>query len=258
MIGTYHDPDTKALFIELKNLVLQSSWKGVTLPSNTFKSVICSGATAEHQCGLTTEEKYYERLASDFGYSADEIKTSFTAIRDSMTVDESFMDSLVALKSKFGKELKIYAMANLSLEDFTAAKALDTDWSIFNKIFVSSDIGMRKPELRFFKSILSRLNMEPKQAIVIDDDTDNLLGAMSLGMRGILYPGVSVNQAVTNMLDRDPIARGEIFLQENAKQLDSITHTGIKIKENFAQLLILESTGQGYEHASSLLMRTPF
>lgn len=32
-------------------------------------------------------------------------------------------------------------------------------------------------------------------------------------------------------------------MQRNAKNLPSCTHTGVPIKENFAQLLILEITG---------------
>ncbi|KAJ5776532.1 uncharacterized protein N7511_001543 [Penicillium nucicola] len=243
MVGRLQESRCKAVFVELKNLVLTSSWKGISLPANTFKSIVCSAATAEHQCGLTTEQEYYARLALDFGQPAEEMEASFNAIRDSLSPNQAVMNSLAAVKARYDGRLKLYALTNLSREDFAAAKRLGIDWSCFDRIFVSSEIGMRKPELRFYNAILDQLHLRAEDAVLIDDDTDNLLAAMSLGMEGLLYPDVSVNQAIVNLLEGDSIGRALSFLKRNSKNFNSITQTGITIRENFAQLLILEVTG---------------
>jgi len=53
-----------------------------------------------------------------------------------------------------------------------------------------------------------------------------------------------VDDQIENVLTAlgDPVQRGRHFLNRNAKQLDSVTDTGVMVEENFAQLLILEAT----------------
>jgi hypothetical protein len=48
-------------------------------------------------------------------------------------------------------------------------------------------------------------------------------------------------EAILNAVE-DPIPRARSYLQSNAKLLHSVTSTGVAIKENFAQLLMLEAT----------------
>ena len=54
-----------------------------------------------------------------------------------------------------------------------------------------------------------------------------------------------VTRALRNLVG-NPILRGQDFLNNHAKALHSITNNDITIKENFAQLLILEATHDRY------------
>ena len=266
----------KAVLIELKNVVCHSSLKDIQLPTNTFKSILCCGATVQYQCGRITEEEYFARLASDFGHSGDEIETAILAVRKSLRVDEAALESLRAMKANFGSRLDLYAVTNLSQQDYSLINAQDIDWSLFTEIFVSSEMGMRKPELRFYQRILDNIGLQAEEVILVDDDTDNLLAALSMGMQGVLYLGDSLSRCILNLpefdpfgrgagclqqnckkssclshpvvmvkeiFEADPIERGTQFLQQNARNFPSFTHTGVPVKENFAQLLIIELTG---------------
>jgi hypothetical protein len=113
----------------------------------------------------------------------------------------------------------------------------------------------------------------------LDDDTDNILAALSLGLQDVLCledplslklsglvnidaSGLGVvpsqlKHLVDSPLERDieaflqvsegfaanAIERGERFHRQNAKNFPLYTQTGVPVKENFAQLLILEITG---------------
>ena len=70
-----------------------------------------------------------------------------------------------------------------------------------------------------------------------------MLQARCVGWHGIVFdsPTNAIRQ-LRNLLD-DQVKRGREFLNRNAKKMHSIADNGIVIKENFAQLLILDATG---------------
>ena len=272
----------KAVLIELRNTVLYSSMENVQLHANTFKSLLYCGATVEYQCGRITEEQYFVRLASDFGHSREEMETAILAVRKSLRVNEAVLDSLVALRAQFEGRLKFYAVTNLSQQDYALVKGLGIDWSLFEQVFVSSEMGMRKPELRFYQSVLDEIGLQAGQVILVDDDTDNILAALSMGLQGVLCLEDSLSGGILNLLkvnafrrdtkslrrnarafrsltatgvpvkgifEVDPIGRGTRFLQQNARNFPSVTHTGVPVKENFAQLLMLDLTVDQYVRA---------
>ncbi|KNG80686.1 hypothetical protein ANOM_011090 [Aspergillus nomiae NRRL 13137] len=233
----------KGLLLELKNFILTSSLDNIQLPLNTFQSILFCSATVEYQCGRLTEEQYFARLAVDFGHSQEEIEASFTAVRNTYQVKATALEFLASIKSRFGSRCKLYAMTNLSREDYALVKGLGIDWSLFERVFVSSEMNMQKPELRFYRHVLDHIHLKPEQVILVDDDTENILAAMSMGLQGVLSSENSVSRLLLNLFDVDPVARGTKFLKDNAQNFSSVTHTGISVKENFAQLLILELTG---------------
>ena len=55
----------------------------------------------------------------------------------------------------------------------------------FDRVFVSSLIGLRKPERRGFEFILESLGVEPEQALFFDDVAENVDAARALGIHGV-------------------------------------------------------------------------
>lgn len=230
----------EGVIVELKNNIIKYSIDGIQIPLNTYKSIVCCGATAEYQCGRLTKEKYYTRLESDFEHSRREIETLFGNIEKSLHVNENVLNSLQKIKDRFRGQLKIYAVANLSQEDYATVRCLPIDWTLFDEVFVSGNVGMRKPELRFYKHILNSTGMLPEELIYVDDDTDNILAAISMGIEGILTPTAPIGRTIVNLVDVDAVSRGMQFLRDNAKNFPSLTHSGVAIQENFAQLMMID------------------
>ena len=233
----------------------------------------------EYQCGRITEEQYFTRLASDFGYSREEMEEAILAVRRSLRVNEAGLESLVAMKARFDGRLKFYAVINLSQQDYALVKGLGIDWSLFEQVFVSSEMGMQKPELRFYQRVLDEIGLQAGQVILVDDETDSILAALSMGLQGILCSEDSPSCSILNLLKFDPftrdtsylhrkarpvpslthtgvpakenlevdsIERGTQYLQQNAQNFPSYTHTGVLVQDNFAQLIILDLTGDRY------------
>lgn len=54
---------------------------------------------------------------------------------------------------------------------------------LFEKVYLSFETGMRKPEEEFYRLILSENQLQPSETIFIDDSEHNLMPARLLGMK---------------------------------------------------------------------------
>lgn len=69
----------------------------------------------------------------------------------------------------------------------------------FEKIMVSSEEKIAKPSLEIYHRLLNTLQVEPSEAIIIDDNPDNIKGAQSVGITTVLFTSVQqTRQALRN------------------------------------------------------------
>lgn len=61
--------------------------------------------------------------------------------------------------------------------------------SLFDEIFVSSELGMRKPERRAYENVARRIGVDPGRVLFFDDLAQNIEGAKTAGMPGVLVRG---------------------------------------------------------------------
>lgn len=57
--------------------------------------------------------------------------------------------------------------------------------SHFQSVFVSSELGQRKPEQRAFLSVAGRIGLPPEKILFLDDNPVNVEGARSAGMHAV-------------------------------------------------------------------------
>lgn len=53
----------------------------------------------------------------------------------------------------------------------------------FEKVYFSSDIGMRKPDAEIFEFVLKENNLNPDKTLFIDDTEQHILGAKKIGIQ---------------------------------------------------------------------------
>jgi putative hydrolase of the HAD superfamily len=58
--------------------------------------------------------------------------------------------------------------------------------SVFRSVFVSSDLGLRKPDADAFLAVCDRMGLRPDQVMFFDDTAENVLGARQVGMAAVL------------------------------------------------------------------------
>ena len=61
------------------------------------------------------------------------------------------------------------------------------DLSVFDNLFFSNELGMRKPHLEIFEHVLKEIKTDANDSIFIDDKQENLDAAAQLGIKTILF-----------------------------------------------------------------------
>ena len=83
--------------------------------------------------------------------------------------------------------LKIYALTNWSAETFPVALERFDFLHWFDGRVVSGEEKTRKPFPEFYRILLQRYNVNPGQALLIDDNIRNIKAADAMGIKGLHF-----------------------------------------------------------------------
>jgi len=90
----------------------------------------------------------------------------------------------VALLDELRDEpVKLLALSNWSAETFPIAQRLFKFLSWFDGIEISGEVGLAKPDPRFYEYFLDRYSLSAQAVAFIDDKPDNVSAALRLGMQ---------------------------------------------------------------------------
>lgn len=213
-----------------------------TLPPKTIHGFLSSPIWMEYETGRIDQDACYHQVAQQFSVPVSEVAEAFSQARDSLRPNGAMVSFLCDLKDASRGAVKVYAMSNVSKEDYVSLSTRMAGWSVFDRVFTSGHAGMRKPDLNFYHYVLQETKLAPEEAVFIDDKHTNVLAARSLGIDSIVFDDSSkVARTLCNIF-RGPVGKGYEYLYRNAKHFDSISEYGVVVPENFAQLLILEAT----------------
>jgi FMN phosphatase YigB (HAD superfamily) len=216
---------------------------GTSISAKTLHSILLSSTWFEYEKGNLGEEEAYDLAAADFSLDVSEVGAAFRAARDSIQIDSSVVTLLHELKENSG--IQLFAMSNISAPDWEVLrhKGRPEDWALFERIFTSAEARERKPNLGYFRHVQESTGIDPHRTAFVDDKLDNVVSARSLGFKGIVFTSFDEVARELRALVRNPIMDGEKYLRDHAKEMNSVTDTGVILEENFGQLLILEAAG---------------
>lgn len=72
-----------------------------------------------------------------------------------------------------------------------------------DKIFVSYELGLLKPDKAIYQSVLARLNAKPEEVIFIDDKRENVEAAKSLGINGIVFDRNTISRQIKTLITQN-------------------------------------------------------
>ncbi len=133
--------------------------------------------------GRITEDAYWARTISRNGWKMG-VEDAKRAVRENFTELEGTHRVIEELKAE-GLKLGLLSIHAKEWIDFCSKKF---DYHrLFDAVSYSFEAGASKPDIRAYKVILERLGSDPLRCVYVDDKQRNLVPAMELGMRTILF-----------------------------------------------------------------------
>ncbi|RDW69085.1 uncharacterized protein DSM5745_08845 [Aspergillus mulundensis] len=258
-------PPIKAIILDLWDLLLprQALPTSPKIPRQTIRQILDSDIWANYERGKLSESKACRQIAARYTLDKADVTDILRQARVQGPLEQNaylhVMENLRAIKAEAqaegagkGTGISLCAMLNVPAPaaECESLRALIADCvgddNVFDRVFLSHEVGMRKPDLCFYGHVLSELGLagSAEKALFVESEGENVLAVKSLGARVILHYGDVDNtlRLIQNALG-DAVAYGKWFLRANAKRMFSVTGSGVEVRENLSQLVILEVTG---------------
>ena len=84
-------------------------------------------------------------------------------------------------------DFRLHALSNWSAETFPIARERYDCLELFDSILLSGEVGLAKPDPRIFELLLQRIQLGPRDCLLIDDASQNVEAAAKLGFRTIVF-----------------------------------------------------------------------
>lgn len=240
-------PKYTDLVLDIGGVLLSYSTdgKGIALKPRTIKHALDSPPWHDYERGELSQQQCYANITKDFGLAEGAWEEAVSQLELTLKPNHEFLDAIKDLKATF-PELHVHAFSNISQPDFEKLKPTIDGWGIFESVVTSYAIGDRKPDFDSYRKLQDSAKIQAHASIFVDDRSENVVTAHSLGFRGILFDSTKHVVAQLHNLLGDPVARGMDYLHRNSKNLWSESNDGTIIKTNFCQLVILECIGDRF------------
>lgn len=190
-MGNISSNSVDALLFDLGGVVIEIDFDRVfsnwALSSNQSLEIIrprfvFDSNYERHERGEIDALEYFASLRKSMGINITD--EEFLAGWNSLYVGE--MPGVSTLLSTIGEKLPIYAFTNSnSTHQLVWSKMFKRVLSLFREVFVSSEIGKRKPEPAAFHAISNEIGVKPENILFFDDSIENIVGAEKVGMQTV-------------------------------------------------------------------------
>ena len=95
--------------------------------------------------------------------------------------------SVAILSELHAKQLRLFVLSNWSAETFPFALRRFEFLRWFNGVLLSGEAGLVKPDPRIFRLLFEKYDIDPAEAVFVDDHARNVATARELGMHSIHF-----------------------------------------------------------------------
>ncbi len=183
----------KAIIFDLGAVILNINYQntidaflklGVKNTSTFYSKKVQTNLFNQIETGEITAEKFLSELQKETNNaSINQVSEAWNAML--LDLPENRLAVIQSLK----KEYSIYLLSNTNTIHVDAFKKKigKEKWikfcNLFDKMYLSHEVGLRKPNTAIFEYILEEQNLKPEEVFFIDDSTEHIEGANKLGIK---------------------------------------------------------------------------
>ena len=155
--------------------------------ANLQKSFVMGEAFKRHERGQISDEEFAQAVCDEMGMalSFDQFSAGWQAIFVGLRPD------VIAIMNKLREQgHRVVVLSNTNrLHTYFWPGEYPQIGQAADKIYLSQEMGMRKPDAEIYQKLLETEGFSADQAVFFDDNADNIKGAQQLGITSILVTG---------------------------------------------------------------------
>ncbi|HTP80291.1 MAG TPA: HAD-IA family hydrolase [Bacteroidota bacterium] len=172
----------------------QSFWECLGLGAAELRNPLLSAvssATAYFEMGQISTDEYFDLLVRVFGgkFRRQKIVDAAASV---LTTPVDGMDRLVR---RIAKRAEIALVSNTNQFHYAYCVREVPAMAQFSKQYLSFRMGVMKPSAEFYQHVLRDQRRRASTMMFVDDVEENVAGARSAGMRGIIFTGAGELEA---------------------------------------------------------------
>ena len=124
------------------------------------------------------------RGASRTGLPHEDIEKLLNEVPRSLT---PIQGTIELIRSMGGSNNRFFVLSNMHVASFSYLENKYKIWDMFDGIVISSRIQKVKPEIAIYVHLLTEYQLKASETIFIDDTSENLTAASSIGIQTIKF-----------------------------------------------------------------------
>ncbi len=144
----------------------------------------------KHECGLISDEDFAHSFSAELGIalSFEQFSAGWQAIFVGLRPE--VIEIMKRLRQEGHRVVVLSNTNRLHTNYWPIHYPMVADVS--DHLYLSQDLGMRKPNADIYLHVLQTEATEPQDAVFFDDNQDNVTAAMALGIQSVLVTDKSV------------------------------------------------------------------
>lgn len=192
--NTYKISEFDAIIFDLGAVIIDIDYQatinafedlGIENFSEIFSKAQQTNFTDDFETGHISEKDFFEKLNQKLGGEQNPEKLINAWNKMLGTIPQERIELLKACKQK----MPIYLLSNTNYTHIKFIyKYLKSEFNVdslspwFNKLFLSFEVGMRKPNTDIFEFVLKETGLNANNVLYIDDSPQHIKTARSLGI----------------------------------------------------------------------------
>ncbi len=177
--------DFGGVLVRTSDQSLRRTWEQrLNLAPGQAEHIVFGGETDWGvQLGYVTDAEHWRWIQQRFGLTAEDAARFREDFFAADKLDGDLLAYIRSLRPRYKTGLLSNASDLLRMHLTTTYAMADS----FDAIVISAEEGLMKPDPRIFHSALTRLDVEPEEALFVDDVLANVEGARRIGMQALHF-----------------------------------------------------------------------
>jgi putative hydrolase of the HAD superfamily len=162
-----------------------SNWYKENMVNRGFVNHNFLNTLKDFDLGNLSEKDLYKCFSKYEGIISNE-KEIQEQVDSHLGIDSKLINIILKLKNK-GFKIVLLSNGHNSFFERKIYKTYPEFKSLFDKIIISSNLKIVKPDSKIYIHTLKEINSTPEESLLIDDNKTNINGALNVGIQGFLY-----------------------------------------------------------------------